>query len=191
MVGSGGGRRERKKAATRQAIGDAALRLFLERGYDKVSVRAIADEADVSTATLFAHFPGKEAMVFDDDSSRQEQLVATVRDRPEGVSIPAALERYFASMVREVADDTRLEPFHRLVAQTPELHAYWVSMWARHERALACAIAEAQQAAEPDVRMLAFARFVLQLPSLVAEQADPEDAVHEIFALLDQGWGAT
>uniref|UniRef100_UPI002454B46E helix-turn-helix domain-containing protein n=1 Tax=Nocardia brasiliensis TaxID=37326 RepID=UPI002454B46E len=58
------GRRERKKAANRQALADAALRLFLERGYDAVGVREIADAADVSVATLFKHFPGgKEAQV--------------------------------------------------------------------------------------------------------------------------------
>ncbi|WP_280454554.1 TetR/AcrR family transcriptional regulator, partial [Nocardia brasiliensis] len=58
------GRRERKKAANRQALADAALRLFLERGYDAVGVREIADAADVSVATLFKHFPGgKEALV--------------------------------------------------------------------------------------------------------------------------------
>ncbi|MGY5138836.1 TetR/AcrR family transcriptional regulator, partial [Streptomyces nigrescens] len=62
------GRRERKKAATRQALADAALRLFLERGYDQVSIRDIAEAADVSTTTLFKHFPGKEALVFDADS---------------------------------------------------------------------------------------------------------------------------
>ncbi|MFE2143549.1 TetR/AcrR family transcriptional regulator, partial [Streptomyces sp. NPDC059456] len=49
------GRRERKKAATRRAIADAALHLFLERGYDEVGIREIADAADVSNTTLFKH----------------------------------------------------------------------------------------------------------------------------------------
>ncbi|WP_280456240.1 helix-turn-helix domain-containing protein, partial [Nocardia brasiliensis] len=66
------GRRERKKAANRQALADAALRLFLERGYDAVGVREIADAADVSVATLYKHFPGgKEAQVFDQDADRE------------------------------------------------------------------------------------------------------------------------
>ncbi|MDQ2738888.1 MAG: TetR family transcriptional regulator, partial [Actinomycetota bacterium] len=47
------GRRERKKAATRAAIADAALRLFLARGYDQVSVKDVADAADVAVTTLF------------------------------------------------------------------------------------------------------------------------------------------
>ena len=57
------GRRERKKAATRKSLADAALRLFLDRGYDQVSIRDIAEAADVSTTTLFKHFPSKEALV--------------------------------------------------------------------------------------------------------------------------------
>ncbi len=51
------GRRERKKAATRQKIADTALRLFLERGYDDVGIRDVAAEADVAVTTLFSHFP--------------------------------------------------------------------------------------------------------------------------------------
>ncbi|WP_147264659.1 TetR/AcrR family transcriptional regulator, partial [Streptomyces sp. NBRC 110611] len=58
------GRRERKKAQTRKALADAALRLFLERGYDGVSVKDVAEAADVSVTTLFKHFSGKEALVF-------------------------------------------------------------------------------------------------------------------------------
>ena len=42
------GRRERKKLATRQAIADEAMRLFLRRGYDDVTVAEIADAADVA-----------------------------------------------------------------------------------------------------------------------------------------------
>ncbi|WP_280431681.1 helix-turn-helix domain-containing protein, partial [Nocardia brasiliensis] len=66
------GRRERKKAANRQALADAALRLFLERGYDAVGVREIADAADVSVATLFKHFPG----------GKEARGVGQGRDRP-------------------------------------------------------------------------------------------------------------
>src|SRR3954463_8209938 len=85
------GRRERKGAPPRQAIADAALRLFLERGYDKVSVRDVAEAADVSTSTLFMHFPGKEALVFDQEADKEAQLVAAVRGRAPGRSIIAAL----------------------------------------------------------------------------------------------------
>src|SRR3954464_9208050 len=88
------GRRERKKAATRQAIADAALRLFLERGYDQVSIRDIADAADVSTTTLFKHFTGKEALVFDDDTDTETRLVDAVRRRAAGQSILGALRRH-------------------------------------------------------------------------------------------------
>ncbi|WP_240999821.1 helix-turn-helix domain-containing protein, partial [Streptomyces sp. Tu 4128] len=56
------GRRERKKAATRQKIADTAMGLFLERGYDKVGIRDVAAEADVAVTTLFSHFASKEAL---------------------------------------------------------------------------------------------------------------------------------
>ena len=42
------GLRDRKKEATRQAISDVATRLFVERGFDKVSVADVAREADVA-----------------------------------------------------------------------------------------------------------------------------------------------
>src|SRR4051794_41350410 len=85
------GRRERKKAATRRALADAALELFLERGYDDVTVAEIAEAADVSVTTLFNHFPGgKPALVFDEAQAREDALVAAVRDRPEGTGLGAA-----------------------------------------------------------------------------------------------------
>lgn len=63
-MGTTTGRRERKKAQTRKALADAAVRLFAEHGYDGVTVAQIAEAADVSIATLFAHVPdGKEALI--------------------------------------------------------------------------------------------------------------------------------
>ncbi|PWK83272.1 TetR family transcriptional regulator [Lentzea atacamensis] len=87
------GRREREKAATRAALSEAALKLFLERGYGKVTVAEIAEAADTAVATLFAHFPaGKEALILDDSGEREAALTAAVRERPEGSSVLDALQ---------------------------------------------------------------------------------------------------
>src|ERR1700704_4199032 len=92
------GRRERKKAATRQALSAAARRLFLERGFDKVTVAEIADAADTAVSTLFAHFPGgKEALILGDGNEREQALTTAVRERPGGVSILQALRDFLAT----------------------------------------------------------------------------------------------
>jgi AcrR family transcriptional regulator len=91
------GRRERKKAMTRASILQAAQELFLERGFDAVSVREIADQADVSPTTVFAHFPQKEALLFHEEDAQRERLVAAVRERPDGLSISEALKAYYRS----------------------------------------------------------------------------------------------
>jgi uncharacterized paraquat-inducible protein A len=44
------GRRERKKAATRKNISDVATMMFLERGFDNVSIREVADAAEEQRA---------------------------------------------------------------------------------------------------------------------------------------------
>lgn len=120
------GRRERKKAATRKAISNTATAMFLERGFDNVSVREIADRVDVSPTTVFAYFPQKEALVFDEDEEQREALVAAVRDRDPEVSITDALHRYFAAGILESRTEhgDGAQKFMEFLDATPALTDY-------------------------------------------------------------------
>ncbi|HUR08609.1 MAG TPA: TetR/AcrR family transcriptional regulator [Nonomuraea sp.] len=182
------GRRERKKAATRQAIADAALELFLEHGFERVSVRDIAERADVSTTTLFAHFPSKEALVFDRDEDNEAKLVAAVRERHAGQDVVEALRAHALKSWVPLASDPRLRRFTALVDETPALRTYAERMWMRHTATLGAVIAEELGRDTDDLACSALARFVLQLPMLVKGRHDPRAAVETVFDLLIHGW---
>lgn len=186
------GRRERKKAQTRKALADAALRLFREHGYDKVGVRDVAEAADVSVTTLFKHFPSKEALVFDEDDDTEAALVSAVRDRAPGQSVLHSLrEHLVATRATRRIDDPEVLAHLVLVRETPELLEYWDRMWRRHEFALGAAIAEAAGAPEGDLRSAALARFVMDTTSLIRGQEDQQQAMRELFALIEAGFGDT
>src|SRR4051794_40565321 len=66
---------------TRARISDVATRLFLERGFDGVTVAEVAREAGVSSVTVFKHFPRKEGLLLDRTDDAVEVLRSAVRDR--------------------------------------------------------------------------------------------------------------
>jgi AcrR family transcriptional regulator len=184
------GRRERKKAATRQAIADAALALFLERGYDQVSIREIADAADVSTTTLFKHFSGKEALVFDEDEQIEARLVDAVHGRAPGTSVPEALRALSIERIAIAFEVEGFAEYQRLIDGTPALREYSRRMWMRHEQALTSAIAAESGLAEDDVTCAALAHFALDVMSTARGSADPKAVIDKSFALLEHGWAA-
>jgi AcrR family transcriptional regulator len=181
------GRRERKKAQTRRSLADAALRLFMERGFDEVGVKDVADEADVSVTTLFKHFPSKEALLFDESDDIEAALVATVRDRAPGQSILDALHTH---LLRTDTHDNnpRFADFLKLVDNTPALREYSHRMWMRHETALAAAIAAEAGAPADDIQSAALAHFVLEARNLARNHPDPAQATTVVFTLLAKGW---
>jgi len=183
------GRRERKKAETRKAIADAALELFLARGFDAVSIREIADTADVSVATLYAYFPSKESLVFDEDDEIRDSLLAAVRDRPEGASIADVLHDWVISFVVESHDyESHLNDFERLVASAPSLGEYQRGMWGNIASALAATIASDLGKPGDDPTILAFAHFVMETWTLLDKGGAPTAQVDAVFALLRPGW---
>ena len=146
------GLRQRKKERTRQAITDAAMRMFLEHGFDNVSVVKIAAAAEVSVQTVYNYFPAKADLVFDEADQIIGDLQRAVRHRSPGQSALSAIRGYFASIPVRVGGRRPPEPtprFRRLVRNSPALRAYQREIFARFEHALAAALAD-ETGASPD-----------------------------------------
>ncbi|MGY0021322.1 TetR/AcrR family transcriptional regulator [Streptomyces sp. YJ-C3] len=184
------GRRERKKAATRQKIADTALRLFLERGYDAVGIREVAAEADVAVTTLFSHFASKEALVFEQDEDFEQRLVRAVTDRSTHESLIPALRGEIHALVRHCTADGAV-PIWRMIDASPALRRYDESMRLRHAEALAAAIAADPDLSRTPLASRTVARFAIDAYSLAREAADPQAAVDEVFRMIEAAWEAT
>jgi len=72
-------RRERKKERTRTEIYSAAMKLFLRRGFDAVTIEDICDAADVARGTFFLHFPGKESLLNEYGERANQDLAAMLK----------------------------------------------------------------------------------------------------------------
>ncbi|QES42638.1 TetR family transcriptional regulator [Streptomyces venezuelae] len=181
------GRRERKKAATRQKIADTAMRLFLERGYDTVGIRDVAAEADVAVTTLFSHFASKEALVFEQDDHFEQRLTQAVTGRAPHEPLIPALRHEIHAMVRHcTADGTAA--VYRMIDETRALREYEESMRLRHAEALAAAIAADPELTRTTTACRTIARFVVDAYTLSRDAADPQAAVDEIFRMIEAAW---
>ncbi|WP_030017093.1 TetR/AcrR family transcriptional regulator [Streptomyces monomycini] len=183
------GRRERKKAATRQKIADTALRLFLERGYDAVGIRDVAAEADVAVTTLFSHFASKEALVFEQDADFEQRLTQVVTGRAPHEPLIPALRREVQALVRHCTAE-EAAPIWRMIDGSPALRKYEESMRLRHAESLATAIAADPGLPQTATAGRTIARFVIDAYSLAREEAEPEAAVDEIFRMIEAAWEA-
>jgi AcrR family transcriptional regulator len=85
------GLRERKKEETRAALAWAAIRLIVERGYDKVLVEDIAGAAGVSPRTFNNYFSSKAAAVASRHLDRVRRIADGLRARPAGEDLWTAI----------------------------------------------------------------------------------------------------
>ncbi|UVS80539.1 TetR/AcrR family transcriptional regulator [Actinokineospora sp. UTMC 2448] len=121
------GRRERKKQLTRQALVNAAVRLFTEQGYDQTSVADIAEAADVSKRTFFLHFATKEDVLLADGSTRINLAVRAIEGRRPDAPMREVLAEATKSMIANTAGGDLPNGLAalraRLVVTTPAVQA--------------------------------------------------------------------
>jgi AcrR family transcriptional regulator len=117
------GLRERKKARTRAAIREHALRLFREQGYAATTVDQIAEAAEVSPSTFFRYYPTKEDVVLQDelDVLALGGFEAQSPDLSPVAAFRAAARDAFTSLDQD--DLAKLRETAELTLTVPELRA--------------------------------------------------------------------
>ncbi|UED84012.1 TetR/AcrR family transcriptional regulator [Streptomyces profundus] len=140
------GLRERKKRQTRTHISDVATGLFLERGFEAVTVAEIAEAADVSVNTVYNYFPAKEDLFFDREETIVDQPSARIRDRAVGQS---ASEAVLGGLRDDIArQSVRLglvegfERFMQVAFESPALMARLMRMQQQTMERLAATLAQ-------------------------------------------------
>lgn len=143
------GLRERKKARTRAAIREHALRLFRDQGYAATTVEQIAEAAEVSPSTFFRYFPTKEDVVLQDDFD--VLALAAFEAQPADLS-PVAAFRAAAAAAFAALTPEELAQFRETAALTlsvPEIRARAMDEFARTIEVMAGAVAK-RVGREPD-----------------------------------------
>lgn len=123
--------------------------MFLERGFDKVSVAEVAAAADISKPTLFRYFPAKEDLALHRFADHEDEAARVVAARGQDESPLDALRRYFLDglerrdPVTGLCDHPQVLAFHRMLYGTPSLVARMYGYQGRSEAALARALGDA------------------------------------------------
>jgi AcrR family transcriptional regulator len=138
-----GGLRERKKRRMYEHVSEVAIRLFLEKGFDAVSVAEVAAAAEISKPTLFRYFPVKEDLVLYRIADHEDEAARIVAGRAAPLD---ELRRHFldglerCDPVTGLNDHPQVMAYHRLLYGSPSLVARAHTHLERSEAALARAL---------------------------------------------------
>jgi AcrR family transcriptional regulator len=175
------GLRERKKAKNRLAISNLATKMFIERGFDDVTVAEVAAAADVSVATIFNYFDTKEELFFDRDGELIEAQRRIIVERKAGESITSVLHREFLVAIDAALPELMSDGagFLRTIEGSSALRARVRLGFEKAEASLAETIAEETEAVAGDptpqmvaAMLVAIQRTLLESASAAAMRGD-------------------
>ena len=192
-------RRTRKRLVTRQSISDAATRLFMERGFDNVTVEEIAEAADVGRKTVFNHFARKEDMFFDLDDQARNDMRAALLVRGGQTGLVETLRLFAHAAVTEQRPYIHffegVEEFVKTAMASEALKARARSIRDELTAAVAEALSSAAGSTDIDSNASLAASLVvstwsvayLEAHRIFREQRDAEKAKSMFLAIVDRG----
>jgi len=182
-------RRTRKRSRRRDALYDAAIALFAEKGYDETTMDEVADRVDVARTTVFNYFPRKASFVDEWAARRRELVLAAIHDYDlEDTPLRTVLVRYFTEL-GNISSSTRAETV-ALIRAAVHLTNVWGD--SPHAEELSRIIARAGDAGEIDLQvephrvgLLLASAYFSTLTVWVSTDPPPYDLTEQLIAAVD------
>ena len=186
--------RQTQALALKQAIQEAALRLFSERGYAATTVGMIADEVGIAERTCYRHFPTKPDLVLWDGADYD--MLAHFRGRPKSEGVVAAFrEALRVGFATLTAEQRELEQRRtELIHAVPEVRAAHLEHFVSGARGFTEAVAERAGRTPDDPEVVGITGAILGI-MMIAELApstsgaDRFTTIDDALARLQQGFG--
>ena len=188
-----GGLRERKKARTRAAIREHALRLFREQGYQRTTVEQIAAAAEVSPSTFFRYFPTKEDLILQDDMDTK--MVEAFERQPPGLGPVAALRAATRQVIASYseADLDVIRQTTILTMTVPEVRARAMDEFARTIAVISEALAKRTGRPADDLAVRATAGAIIGVIMSITMPwegwSSDRQSIEATFERIDQALG--
>jgi AcrR family transcriptional regulator len=129
------GLRARKRRETRERIAEAGLTLFLEHGFEAVTLDQVAAAADISRRTFFHYFDSKDDILLAWESEAEAAFMAALAAEPAGLSPLETVRGGMAKTISRYETDQSIA-IDKLLRSSEALCARKQGSYERKERTL-------------------------------------------------------
>jgi AcrR family transcriptional regulator len=183
------GRRARNRERVRAAIEDAALRLFVERGFEATTVDEIADAADVSARTFFNYFPTKEEVVFGRQRDRSDEVREAIARRPASEPPLDAIRSGIHQLASDLSEGENVIRRMKTMTRSPTLLGRQAQIRDRWTDSIADALARRDGTREPTRVHRLTAHIAIGVLGASLETWISTDGAADLHRLIDEGFG--
>jgi AcrR family transcriptional regulator len=185
----GEGLRERKRRETSKRIADAAIRLFIENGYEATTLDEIAAAAGISRRTFFYYFKSKDDILLSMQSSLGDMLASALRNVPPGKRpVDAVRDAVIEVCAPYPAEDMIV--IDRLMRSSAAVRARKQASYIEHERTLFAALRERWPAPERETALRIVAMLSIGALRLSLDAFNREDGKRPLVDLLNEAFDA-
>lgn len=187
------GLRERTRNVVRAELGQAAVKLFVEQGFEETTVEQIAAATGLSRRSFHRYFSSKEDVLGQWFVEMGQKIAAALTARPREEAPWYALRRAFDDLVEGLSARPESLVLTRMMLNTPALHASHLQKHAHWAAALADVLQQrlAETGGKP-ARIAAVALAGAALAGLESAQSEwvSEDNQRPLGELVDEAMNA-
>jgi AcrR family transcriptional regulator len=148
---------QRNRLNAMRAVQAVAVPLFLDRGFDAVTVEDVAEEAEISPSTVYRHFGVKEELVLWEDLDG-ELAKAMTKHLGKGSPFKGLCAAYTEAYTLSSDAQSRLRNRAALIEATPDLRTYEVARMETQREELVGTLAKAYKRRASDLELDLIAR---------------------------------